>query len=61
MPAEEVDLIQLATGEVAQAGTGAPEIVRRELAEAGCRGRRADDIPEHLWRSSRGPTPGRTY
>ena len=32
---QELDLIQFATGEVAQAGTGAPQVVRGQLVDAG--------------------------
>ena len=56
---QELDLIQFATREVAETGAGAPQVVRRQLVDAGASRSGADDIPEHLRRTCRLPRRGR--
>jgi hypothetical protein len=46
-------MVRFTAGQAAQTGTGAPQIVRCELVDAGASRRRADDIPEHLGRRAR--------
>ena len=45
MAEQELDLIQFATREVAEAGAGAPQVVRGQLVDAGACSRGADHIP----------------
>ena len=55
MPKEELDLIQFAAGKMAEAGTGAPQVVRRQALDAGASRRRPDDVSQHLWRHAVSP------
>jgi hypothetical protein len=47
---EKLDLLEFATGQVAQPRARAAKVVRGQLLDAGVRGGRPDDIPEHLRR-----------
>jgi hypothetical protein len=56
---QELDLIEFATREVAETGTGTAKVVRGKLLDAGASRRGADDVPEHLRRHAVAPdTPG---
>jgi hypothetical protein len=56
---QELDLIEFATLEVAETGTGTAKVVRGKLLDAGASRRGADDVPEHLRRHAVAPdTPG---
>ena len=48
VPEQKLDLVQFAAGQVAQSRTGASQVVRSQLRDAGFGGRRANDIPQHL-------------
>src|SRR5438067_13519663 len=51
----ELDLIQLAAGEVAETGARASQVVRGQLVNPGPSRRGADHIPEHLRRHAVSP------
>ena len=48
MAEKKLDLVQLSASQVAQTGTGSPQIVRCELVNAGASRRGGDNIPEHF-------------
>lgn len=50
MSQQELNLVEFATSEVAQPGAGAPEIVRRELLDAGAPGRGLHHVPDDFRR-----------
>jgi hypothetical protein len=54
---EELDLLELATGQVTQPRARATKVVRGQLLDAGVRSRHADDVPEHVWRHPVTPDP----
>jgi hypothetical protein len=45
---QKLDLIQFTAREVAETGTGAPQVVRGQLVDPGASRRGADNIPEHV-------------
>ena len=57
MPQQKLDLVQFATREMTQSGACPPQVVRRQLVDAGVGRRRADDIPQHLGRHAISPHP----
>lgn len=48
VPEQELDLVQFATGQVAQTGARAPKVVRRQLLDVGALRGGAHHIPQHL-------------
>jgi hypothetical protein len=47
---QELDLVELAAGQMAESRTCAPQIMGRQLIYSGDLGRSLDDLPKHLWR-----------
>jgi hypothetical protein len=52
VPEEKLDLVQFAAGQVAQSRSGASQVVRGQLRDAGFGGRRANDVPQHRFEIS---------
>ena len=59
MSKQELDLIQLTAGEMAEPRTTTPKIMRREFLNSGTRRGGSDDLPQHLGRHARSPDPTR--
>ena len=59
MTKEELDLIQFAAGQMAQARTGPSEVVWSELVDVRASRSSPDDIPEYLRRHPVTPDPAR--
>ena len=57
MPQEELDLIQFATGKVAQAGAGATKVMRSEFLDTGACGSLSNNPPNDFRRHSIAPDP----
>src|SRR5215467_10119092 len=55
VPQQELDLLQFAAGGVAQAGTGAPTIVRRQFGNTSPAGVLLHDVPDHFFGDSLSP------
>jgi hypothetical protein len=47
---QELDLLQFAAGQVAQTRTGTPQIMRREVLDAGTLGSGLHHVPNRFWR-----------
>ena len=56
MPKKELDLFEFATRDMAETGTRATKIVRRQLFETSLRGEGLYDIPDHLFSQPRSQT-----
>src|SRR5438046_1016034 len=56
---QELDLIQFATGEMAQPRASTPKVMRGELLDSCSRRSLSHNFPKHLWASFRCPRPGR--
>src|SRR5262249_44136581 len=55
VPQQELDLLQFAAGGVAQAGAGAPTIVRRQFCNTSPAGVLLHDVPDHFFGDSLSP------
>src|SRR5262245_34018557 len=55
VPQQELNLLQFAAGGVAQAGAGAPTIVRRKLGNTSPAGVLLHDVPDHFFGDSVSP------
>ena len=57
---QKLDLVQLATGKMAEPRAAAPKIMRREFFNSGTFRGGSDDLPEHLGRHACSPDPTRS-
>jgi hypothetical protein len=56
---QKLDLVQLATGKMAEPRAAAPKIMRREFFNSGTLGGGSDDLPQYLGRHACSPDPTR--
>ena len=59
MSKQKLDLVQLATGKMAEPRAAAPEIMRRELFDTGTLCGGLDDLPQYLGRHACSSDPTR--
>jgi hypothetical protein len=55
---QELNLVEFATGEVAETRTCSAEVMRCQLLDTGARGRGTYDVPTAPWETSQLPTSG---
>lgn len=48
MPEQELDLVELTAGQMTEARTCAPQVVRGQFIDSGSLSRFLDDLPEHF-------------
>jgi hypothetical protein len=55
VPEQELDLVELSAGQMTEAGTGAPQLVGRQLIDSGCLSRFLGNLPRHFRRHAMAP------